>query len=150
MSPSHLPTHSCDICPKYSIHNVIYGEISTFLPILSPGFGPFDPFFGPIIIKWIIKILQHGLVTVVDSYWSVILFIKPIWQQNQRRKASIYGFMARKGLKKPFGGPTSVSDVWNITTCQCYSLIYHLILIPISFIAIKVWEIQFFLLEPFL
>ena len=43
VSLSHISTHLCDLCPKYNIYNVIYLEMSTFLPIFTPGFPPLRP-----------------------------------------------------------------------------------------------------------
>ena len=46
---SDTPNLSFDLGSKYNVYNVIYREMGTFLPILSPGFCPFDPFLDPLL-----------------------------------------------------------------------------------------------------
>ncbi len=43
LSPADLIHVSCDICPNDNIYIVIYREMGTFLPILTPGFALLCP-----------------------------------------------------------------------------------------------------------
>ena len=43
LSSAHLTYLSYDILPKTNIYSVIYREMSTFLPILTPVFAPICP-----------------------------------------------------------------------------------------------------------